>query len=96
MKQKGAVQFKDLYHFTSPENASAIMAGRSMKSVYSDRAAYFTTHPDSEYGSGFGTAKVHVKVPEHLAELDDEFPSGEQHYRVPVGRLRPEHFQEGS
>jgi hypothetical protein len=96
MKQRGVVQFKDLYHFTSPENASAIMAGRSMKSVYSDKAAYFTTHPDSEYGSGFGTAKVHVKVPEHLAELDDEFPSGEQHYRVPVGRLRPEHFQEGS
>ena len=86
-------QFKDLYHFTSPENASAIMSERSMKSTYSDKAAYFTTDPESEYGTAFGTAKVHVRVPEHIAEIDDEFPSGEQHYRVPTHRLRPEHFQ---
>lgn len=55
--------------------------------------AYFSTHADSEYIKGFGDHVVHVRVPQHLAQLEDEFPSGEQHYTVPTKRLRPEHFQ---
>jgi hypothetical protein len=33
-------------------------------------------------------------VPEHLAEIEDEFPDGEEHYRVHPGHLQPHHFVE--
>ena len=32
------------------------------------------------------------RVAKVLAELEDEFPDGEEHYRVHVAKLRPEHF----
>lgn len=85
----------NLYHRTSAKNAAAIYSQRQMKSQYSDRTAYFSTHQDSEYGKGFGEGVVHVRVPEKMARLEDEFPSGEQHYRVPVKQLRSEHFITG-
>lgn len=89
-------QFLDLYHGTSRENASAIRATKSMTSKTSIGGvpnAYFSTHADSEYIKGFGADVVHVRVPTHLAQLEDEFPSGEQHYTVPIRRLRPQHFR---
>ena len=75
---------------------ASITKTKSMRSQYSDKAAYFTDRKDSEYANAFGTAHVHIKVPEHLAEEEDEFPSGERHYRVPVTRLRPRHFVDPS
>jgi hypothetical protein len=88
-------QFLDLYHGTSPENAAAIRSSKSMTSktnIGGVPNAYFSTHADSEYIRGFGGDTVHVRVPAHLAQLEDEFPSGEQHYTVPIRKLRPEHF----
>lgn len=41
--------------------------------------------------TGYGQAVVHI-VPEQVAELEDEFPDGDQHFRLRVGDLRPEHF----
>ena len=86
----------DLYHRTSPENAQTILEQKKMTSKYSDKTAYFSTHKDSEYGKGFGEGVVHVQVPENIAQIEDEFPSGEQHYRVPVNLLRTEHFKSGA
>jgi hypothetical protein len=40
----------------------------------------------------YGEGVVHARVPSHLATLEDEFPSGEQHYTMPVSRLRPHHI----
>lgn len=85
----------DLYHRTSAKNADTIYSQRQMNSQYSDKTAYFSTHRESEYGKGFGEGVVHVNVPEKMAQLEDEFPSGEQHYRVPVRKLRSEHFITG-
>jgi len=87
-------QFLDLYHHTSPEAAQAIYATGRMKNIHNDsrQAAFFTTDPGSEYASAFGSGVVHARVPDHIAELDDEFPSGEQHYAVPLNKLRPEHL----
>jgi hypothetical protein len=39
-------------------------------------------------------AAEQIRVPENVAELDDEFPSGEQHYRVHPRHIKPEHFVE--
>jgi GNAT superfamily N-acetyltransferase len=83
--------FIDLYHRTSPEAARAIHREKRMVSKESTGEAYFSTHPHGQV-EGYGEGIVHVRVPAHMAELDDEFPSGEQHYRVDTRALRPEHF----
>jgi hypothetical protein len=83
----------DLYHRTDAKSAAIIHATKKMTSKENTQRAYFSTHEDSDYGKGFGDHVIHVRVPSHMADLDDEFPSGEQHYAVKVNKLRPEHFQ---
>lgn len=31
---------------------------------------------------------MHVRIDEPDAQLDDEFPDGEQHYRIPLDRAK--------
>lgn len=80
----------DLWHRTTPEIAERIHATGAWVSKENTGEVYFSTRPDG-HAAGYGEALVHVRVPEHLAELDDEFPDGEQHYRVHprdlVGRI---------
>jgi hypothetical protein len=95
-------QFMDLYHHTTPEAAEAIKSTGKMQTLDNTGRAYFTTHADSEYAHAFGPAQVHVRIPKSWAGehdlssnnaiLDDEFPSGEQHYAVKINRLKKEHF----
>jgi 8-oxo-dGTP pyrophosphatase MutT (NUDIX family) len=88
----------DLYHRTSPEAAEEIRRSRSMRSKENTGETYWSTfrgdEPDAQ-GAGYGSGVVHVRVPRHLAEMEDEFPSGEEHYRVHPNRLEPHHFVEG-
>lgn len=84
-----------LYHRTTPENAARILAELRMVSRENTDEAYFSNRADGQ-ADGYGTAVVHVYVPASIAELDDEFPSGEQHFRVKVAALRPEHFLDGA
>lgn len=86
------MKFLKLYHRTTPELAEKIMRERRMVSKENTAEAYFSTEPDSMI-SGYGDGVVCVVIPTDLAELDDEFPSGELHYRVRVSDLRPEYFQ---
>jgi hypothetical protein len=81
----------DLYHRTTPESAELIMRERRMISRENSGEVYFSTERNGQ-ATGYGESVVHVRIPLHLAELDDEFPSGELHYRVDVRRLRPDHF----
>jgi len=81
-----------LYHRTTPDIAERIMRERRMISEENTREAYFSTQPDGMI-TDYGAAVVCIEIPEHLAELDDEFPSGELHYRVHVDDIRPEHFR---
>lgn len=96
-------QFLDLYHHTTPEAAAHIKSTGRMQTKDNTGRAYFTTHADSEYAHAFGSAQVHARVPakwtdddptgnSHTAELNDEFPSGEQHYAVKINRLKRQHF----
>jgi 8-oxo-dGTP pyrophosphatase MutT (NUDIX family) len=82
----------DLYHRTTPEAAEAIYRDGHMHSKENTAETFWSTHPGDEHTSGYGSGVVHVRVPEHIAELDDEFPDGEQHYRVHKDSLAPHHF----
>ena len=84
----------DLYHRTTPEAAQSIYATGRMTSRENTGEAYFSTKREAGQAEGNGEAVVHVRVPAHLAELDDEFPDGEQHYRVDTRKLRRQHFVE--
>jgi 8-oxo-dGTP pyrophosphatase MutT (NUDIX family) len=88
----------DLYHRTTPEAAERIRSDRSMHSKENTGETYWSTfrgdEPDAQ-AAGYGAGVVHIRVPHHLAEIDDEFPSGEEHYRVHPGHLEPHHFVEG-
>lgn len=81
----------DLYHRTSLEAYERIVQERQMVSRENTREVYFSNR---EFGQaeGYGDFVVHVRVPEELAQLEDEFPDGELHYRVRVQDLAAEHF----
>ncbi|MET7363327.1 NAD(+)--rifampin ADP-ribosyltransferase [Streptomyces sp. NPDC005562] len=93
-------EYLDLYHRTSPESAAAIHRDKRMFSQENSggrKPLYFSTFRGDEEGaegSGYGEGVVHVRVPHHLAEIDDEFPSGEEHYSIDQKDLKPEHFVE--
>lgn len=82
----------DLFHRTTPEAAAAIVATGRWVSRENTRDVYFSTSATGGQADGYGVAVVHVRVPEVLAELDDEFPDGEQHYRVRADRLAAAHL----
>ena len=75
-----------LYHRTTVEAASGIRESGLWESR-EQGWVFFSTHRDG-YADGYDAAVLAVDVPEHLAELDDEFQTGEQHYRVHVSTLR--------
>lgn len=93
---KKSMPMIDLYHRTTKENVNKIYQEKNMHSKENDGGVFFTTFPQGDQSGGYGESVVHVRVPEHIAELDDEFPSGEQHYKVLNKHLRPHHFVESS
>lgn len=93
----GAPGTLDLYHHTTPENAAEIRRTGKFTSPELDEhgrpLAFFTTDPgEGSQAGGRGSGVVHIRVPEGMARLEDEFPSGEQHYSIPASQIRQEHF----
>lgn len=95
-----------LYHRTTPELAATIRAQRRFISAENTGSAFFSTHPDGQ-ADGYGTALVEVHVPAELFDeetgqfggdrgwLDDEFPSGEQHWAINIAAIAPAWIQIG-
>lgn len=81
----------DLYHRTTPEAAAVIYSTGRWQSRENTQEVYFSTRRDGQT-DGYGDGVVHVRVPVAIAELEDEFPDGEEHYRVRAVLLRPEHL----
>lgn len=79
----------DLYHRTSTQAARTIIETGSWVSRENTGEVYFSDRRDGQT-DGYGDAVVHVRVPVDSAELDDEFPDGERHFRVLSSSLRPE------
>ncbi|AGW85581.1 hypothetical protein BLAC_07050 [Bifidobacterium animalis subsp. lactis ATCC 27673] len=73
----------DLYHRTSIEAVQAILASGRLESLENTNEAYASTHIDGQ-AEGYGEAVVHVRVDDSRIHLDDEFPDGERHYRIPL------------
>lgn len=73
----------DLYHRTTPEAARAILAENRFLTRGNRPEAYCSTRVDGQ-GEEYGVAVVHLRIGASLAELEDEFPDGEQHFRVPL------------
>lgn len=88
----------DLYHRTTPENAAAIYREKRMHSrenLGGRKPLYFSTFRGDEGVApqgNYGESVVHVRVPHHIAQIDDEFSSGEEHYSIDQKDLKPEHF----
>lgn len=99
-----ASAYRMLYHNTTPEAAASIRMNGFQKGLEKGQrpdAAFFSTHPDSDYIKAFGQGQVALRVPEKMFDdetgefggpnagwLDDEFPNGEQHWAIPVQHLR--------
>lgn len=77
-----------LYHHTTPEVARQIVKSQrffkpidnSMSSYY--RSNIWASNKPHGHASGFGSVAVSFDAPDHLVDLDDEFPDGEKHYAV--------------
>lgn len=76
----------DLYHRTSEHAARAIADSGRFLTRENTPEAYVSTDVDGQ-AAGYGEAVVHIRVEESDAQLEDEFPDGEQHYRVPLNRV---------
>lgn len=74
----------DLYHRTTPEALEAITASGKMVTKENTPEVFFSTVSEGGQGDGYGGAVVWIRVPEDAVEIDDEFPDGEQHFRVPI------------
>lgn len=73
----------DLYHRTSEEAARRILATGRFVTRENTPEAYASNRIDGQ-GVGYGDAVVHVRVDEDEAQLEDEFPDDERHYRIPL------------
>lgn len=73
----------DLYHRTSEDAARRILATGRFVTRENTPEAYVSTRIDG-HGVGYGVAVVHIRVDEDDAQLEDEFPDDERHYRIPL------------
>ncbi|MDO4562068.1 MAG: hypothetical protein Q4C86_14130, partial [bacterium] len=77
--------FLPLYHGTTKNGYAKIMEDGKLRAK-GEYAVYLTTSSDFE-GYGDGTV-VRLAVQENRIELDDEFPSGRQDYRIETDKSR--------
>lgn len=82
----------DLYHRTTPTNRDAIHRSGQPFSKENTDEMYFSTSATSDVG-GYGDAVVAIRVPQDIAEIDDEFPDGEEHYRVATTDIEVDHIR---
>jgi len=69
----GQSEYLDLPHRTSPEAAEKIMRERSMLSKENTAEVYLSNRTDG-VTDGYGPAVVQLRIPQQLAELEDESP----------------------
>ncbi|PPF87564.1 hypothetical protein C5E07_16640 [Pseudoclavibacter sp. RFBJ3] len=77
----------DLYHRTTEDAAAQIVRDGKFLTRENTREAFASTHVEGQ-AEGYGAAVVHVRIDQAAAELDDEFPDGEQHYRIPLDQAQ--------
>lgn len=80
-----------VYHRTTRQAAASIHA----TGVFLSREVGEVCVSDMRdgYADGYGETVVVLDIPEHLLTLDDEFQTGEHHYRVNARDIRPDYIQ---
>jgi hypothetical protein len=76
-----------VYHRTTRAGAAAIFAQQAFTSK--EQGWVFVSTRSEGEAAGYGDAVVVLEVPARLMTLDDEFPDGERHYRVPATEIDP-------
>lgn len=76
-----------VYHMTAPRAANAIKTSGTM--IPKEDGLFFSNKKFGPASEGYGTAAVKLDIPEARLILDDEFPTGEKHYRLPVESGKP-------
>lgn len=72
-----------VYHHTSPRSAKIIRKTGRLTSA-GEPHVYVTTWPYPD--TGYGQSVVALDIPKSKLEIDDEFPSGRQDFRISVGK----------
>src|SRR5690606_8094644 len=70
-----------VYHRTSPKAAKTIRESGRFVTRENTGEIYVSDTLNGE-ARGYGDDVVTLTIPDHWAELDDEFPTGERHYRI--------------
>ena len=76
-------QVLDLYHRTSREAAESILREGVFR-TRENTPEVFVSNRAQGYADEYGDVVVHVRIPESMASLEDEFEDGEEHYRIPL------------
>jgi hypothetical protein len=71
-----------LYHRTNEPAREEIYKTGKFTSKENTNETFFSDNLESEYGKGFGDHVVAVKIDPKYVRLNDQFPSGENHYAV--------------
>lgn len=77
-----------VYHRTSQAARAEIMESRRFKSH--ERGEVCVSDTLNGQTGGYGDSVVTLDIPDHLLAIDDEFPSGECHYRIQASAIKPE------
>lgn len=77
-----------LYHRTSKANADQIAKTGKMYSKENTGEVFLSNRPDEQI-LGYGDTVVPIRVKKSDIRLDDEFPSGEQHFAAKSDRVKP-------
>lgn len=77
-----------VYHRTSQAARAEIIESRHFKSH--ERGEVCVSDTLSGQANGYGDNVVTLDIPDHLLAIDDEFPSGECHYRIQASDIKPE------
>ncbi len=74
----------ELYHRTNDmANKDEIYRTGKFKSKENTDETFFADNPESEYGKGFGDHLVKIEIDPKYVRMNDQFPSGENHYAIP-------------
>lgn len=77
-----------VFHRTSAASKAAILA--TLRFTSRENGEVCVSNVRDGYASGYGEAVVTLNIPDDLLVPDDEFQTGETHYRVRAKNIRPE------
>lgn len=77
-----------VYHRTSQAARAEII--KTQRFISKERGEVCVSDTLNGQTDGYGASVVTLDIPDHLLVIDDEFPSGECHYRIQASDIKPE------